>query len=63
MFAESIESSSGACRFFIKAIGSLPSTIPAIDWLDQVLSGVPMEGIEVAISKIHHLASIISDMY
>ena len=62
MFAESIESSSGACRF-IKAIGSLPSTIPAIDWLDQVLSGVPMEGIEVAISKIHHLASIISDMY
>ena len=61
-FAESIESPSGACRF-IKAIGSLPPTVPAIHSLGQVLTGLPMEGIEVAISKIHHLASIISNMY
>ena len=31
--------------------------------MSKVLSGVPIVGIEVVISKIHHLASIISNMY
>ena len=59
---ESIESSSGARRL-IKAISFLPSTVPTIHSLSQVLSGIPIEGIEVVISKIHHPDSIISNMY
>ena len=51
--AESIESSSAARRL-TKAIGLLPSTVPTIHSLSQVLSGIPIEGIEVVISKIHH---------
>ena len=61
-FAESIESPSGA-HLLIKAISALPSNVPTIHSLSQVFSGVPIEGIEVVISKIHHLASIISNMY
>ena len=53
--AESVGSTSGAHRL-VKAIGSLPSTVPTIHSLSQVFSGVPMEGIKVIIYKIHHPA-------
>ena len=62
LLAESIESASGARRL-IKAIGLLPSTVPTIHSLSQVLAGIPIEGIEVVISKIHHPDSVISNMY
>ena len=57
-FAESVEWPSGARRL-VKAIGTLPSTVPIIHSLSQVFSGVPIEGIKVVIYKIHHPTSII----
>ena len=61
-FAESVEWPSGARRL-VKAIGALPSTVPTIHSLSQVLSGIPIEGIEVVISEIHHPALTITDMH
>ena len=61
-FTESVEWPSGARRL-VKAIGALPSTVPTIHSLSQVLSGIPIEGIEVVISEIHHPALTITDMH
>ena len=61
-FAESVEVSSGARRL-VKAIGALPSTVPTTHSLGEVFSGMPTEGIEVVIFKIHHPTPIITNMY
>ncbi|PUU81438.1 hypothetical protein B9Z19DRAFT_971761 [Tuber borchii] len=48
--AESVEQPSGACCL-VKAIGTLPFTVPTIHSLSQVFSSVPMEGIK-ALSEL-----------